>query len=114
MKADPFLKFMVVVIALLLGMIVARPWLKPTPVVADSAGKLEDVQMWCIFCDVGGTTGGSGILLFSSKTGDLWLYPEKAVKGEGKPEYIGTLPALGEPISKRAASPPAPPLKKKM
>ena len=111
MKADAFFKIMLVLIALLLGIIVARPFFEPAPAAAASGGKLEDVQMWCIFCEAGGA-GEPGMLLFSSKTGDLWIYPERAVTGQGKPVYIGTLTSLGEPFSKKAVPAPASPPKK--
>lgn len=81
MRIDRYTKVVLTVIAIALTTIACNSLIHPSGVVADSP--LAGVQA---------SAGMGGILLFDTKTGQMWGYEGK------KAEYIGKITKLGEPL----------------
>lgn len=95
MRLDLFTKFVLVAIALFLGLIALRPFVASAPAQAGS-GEFDHVRYMGRF----GIGNASGNLFLDSRTGELWGYGYGA-KSDGAPEvlYIGRLSRLGEPLA---------------
>jgi len=91
MKIDSFVKVTLVLIVVFLGIIALKPILQPEGVIAASGGKFDYIQNW---------SGLKDILIFDSRTGDLWGYSGKALIGKEAPYYVGRLTELGKPFAK--------------
>ena len=100
MKSDRFVKGTLVLIAVFLGIIALKPIFKTETVQANPGGKLDFVQGLGTYSRSSANFSGWRVLLFDSRTGDLWEYRalSSVGRGDGKPIYRGTITELGKPI----------------
>jgi hypothetical protein len=97
MRIDTYTKFVLTLIAVALLMIGCKSALQPRDISA--AG--PDVTVLCASCSFRGapTQPQSIIILWDKGTGDVWLYPDEAIAGTGKPIKWGRL-TLGQAVAR--------------
>jgi hypothetical protein len=100
MKFDSFVKVMLVLIVLFLGMIALKPIFETQSASANPGGKYDYVRIWGDDTNYAGA--GRGWIFFDAKSGDIWRYDSDSIIGGKKPYYIGKLTELGEPIVRLA------------
>jgi hypothetical protein len=84
MRIDLYTKTILTLVVLLLAVIAFKPIFQPLPVAAQSS--LSGVQI----------SGGFGaIVVFDSKSGEVWVYPQSGV-----PQFQGKLVQVGKPLAK--------------
>jgi hypothetical protein len=83
-----FIKVMLLLIALFLGILALRLFLQPEPAFANPDGKFGNVQFSAVYWNV------KYFYFFDSKTGDIWQYDESGKECE----RIGRLVELGKPM----------------
>jgi hypothetical protein len=64
-------------------------------------GGLGSVVVICSSCLYPGLPQESHLVLMDGRTGEIWAYSDNAVATGGKPTYLGTLSAVGQPIVKK-------------
>ena len=101
MKIDSFIKVTLVMIAILLGIIVANDNLKSHEANADPGASFDYVQVLCSSCAFPGLPREGHIILFDSRNGNIWAYSDEAMAGKATPSYCGKLTELGKPIVKK-------------
>jgi hypothetical protein len=80
MRIDRYIKIVLTVIAIALTTIACSSLVHPSGVAAEGP-----------FAGVQASAGMGGILLFDTKTGQMWIYENK------RAEYAGRITKLGEP-----------------
>ena len=55
----------------------------------------------CNSCSYPGLPRESHLILMDGRTGEIWAYSDDAVAKGGKPKYLGTFSAVGQPIVKK-------------
>jgi len=100
MKFDSFVKVMLVLIALFLGIIALKPFFETQFATENLGGKKDYIQVWCSSCVIPGLPYKSHFIFFNSNTGDIWAYSDEALAGKSNPIYLGRLKALGQPVTK--------------
>jgi hypothetical protein len=55
----------------------------------------------CSGCAYPGMPDEGHLILMDPDTGEIWAYSDDAIGSGGKPTYVGTLSAVGQPIVKK-------------
>ncbi len=104
MKPNEFVKVVVAMVALCLGVIVITQLFQAHSAHASPVGRMDYVQVLCSKCVIEGVTEtwwGGRLVLFDSRNGDIWAYSDEALSGNAKPIYVGKLAELGQPVVKK-------------
>jgi hypothetical protein len=84
MRTDLYTKTILTIIALLLAVIVLKPFV--TPSIANAQTSLNGIQV---------SFGGTGLWFFDTKTGDIWVY---SMQDLSDVTHVGKIVELGKPI----------------
>jgi hypothetical protein len=91
--SDRMLKVVLLIIALLLGMIVARPYLVPEMAVAADSGRFDYLS---VVSAVYIYNGRPGVLLLDKRNGNVWFLGKQTsgnMKSSfGDPEFVAHVP----------------------
>jgi hypothetical protein len=68
---------------------------------AQGLGGPGSVVVLCSSCSFSGMQQEGDVVLMDSRSGEIWAYSDSAMVGTGKPVYVGTLAAVGQPVSKK-------------
>lgn len=73
----------------------------PSSVSARGSGGPGSVIVLCSNCYYPGLPQQSHLVLMDGRTGEIWAYSDFVIAGGGEPAYVGTLSAVGQPITNK-------------
>lgn len=105
MKSTAYMKGVLLLIALFLGIIACRPSFQSESALAQTAAKLN-IQVLCESCRMPADETTSYMIILDQTTGKVWAYKRLDVNA-GKvwtlneaAVYLGTMNEVGKPLSK--------------